>query len=178
MQSSKWWLDFSKRIWCGAASTFKIKKKGLKRGINSNWYWEHNACWNWRSSYMSQGPSANPASRCSSWACLCCTGNQRFKLSHWRCPSVPSSLWQCARMVTIVRAQHKSSVLLMVQDNGFTDRKTLDVPGAGIRGGDSGDGQVRGMIDCRKIRGGPPHGYRFFHPRQAWTEHYDWRTRR
>ena len=26
-------------------------------------------------------------------------------------------------------------------------------------GRDSGDGQVRGLIDRRKIRGGPPHGY-------------------
>ena len=42
----------------------------------------------------------------------------------------------------------------------FIGQKTRDVPRAGIGGEDSGEGQVRGLIDRRKIRGGPPaHGY-------------------
>ena len=103
----------------GAAGPLKIRKNGFIRVITSNWYWDPNACWNWRNSGKPQGPSATPASRCSAWAWRCCTGYPFFKLSHWRSSSTPWSLWQCARMVTMARAQHKASLFLMVTIHRF-----------------------------------------------------------
>ena len=38
----------------------------------------------------------------------------------------------------------------------FIDRKTRDHSWAGIGGKGSGESQVRGLIDRRKISGGPP----------------------
>ena len=45
------------------------------------------------------------------------------------------------------------------QTLAFIDPKTRDHARAGIGGQGSGESQVRGLIDRRKIRGGPPHGY-------------------
>ena len=47
---------------------------------------------------------------------------------------------------------------LLRQTLAFIDRKSRDVPGDGIGGKDSGEGHVRGLMDRRKIRGGPPMG--------------------
>ena len=41
-----------------------------------------------------------------------------------------------------------------------------------------GEAQVRGLIDRRKIRGGPPMGTRFPPPLHPWTESGDWRIGR
>ena len=46
------------------------------------------------------------------------------------------------------------------QTLAFIDPKTRDRVRTGIGGQGSGESQVRGLIDRRKIRGGPPHGYR------------------
>ena len=46
------------------------------------------------------------------------------------------------------------------QTLAFIDQKTRDHARTGIGGQGSGEIQVRGLIDRRKIRGGPPHGYR------------------
>ena len=43
----------------------------------------------------------------------------------------------------------------------FIDQKTRDHSRTGIGGKGSGESQVRGLIDRRKIRGGPPMGTRF-----------------
>ena len=43
----------------------------------------------------------------------------------------------------------------------FIDQKTRDHSRTGIGGKGSGESQVRGLMDRRKIRGGPPHGNRF-----------------
>ena len=58
----------------------------------------------------------------------------------------------------------------------FIDQKTRDHSRTGIGGKGSGESQVRGLMDRRKIRGGPPPlGTDSLGLLWAWTEICDWR---